>query len=257
VKEFSFRAMTLDKDRPKATRGQKVKAATKFKRPAAAEREYERQLRSVAKQVGHLIKLYQDGARMLPGFDKAIAGYVEALAPWASRVAERMLEAVGRTNYRQWMASSRAIGRELKADVNVMEARLIQQEQVVLIQSLPTEAAARAQKLAFDAAIGGRRIDEIEAEIKRSGEVTAARATLIARTEVAKANSTITETRAKSVGSTQYIWRTAEDAAVRESHAEMEGVVVDWDNPPTLSDGTTTHAGMIYNCRCYAEPIIE
>ena len=95
------------------------------------------------------------------------------------------------------------------------------------------------------------------AEIARSGEVTESRAMLIARTEVARANSMITEARAASVGSTHYIWRTAEDERVRESHAEMEGQVVAWDTPPTLSDGTTTHAGQIYQCRCYAEPIID
>jgi uncharacterized protein with gpF-like domain len=36
----------------------------------------------------------------------------------------------------------------------------------------------------------------------------------------------------------------------------MEGVPVRWDQPPTLSDGTVTHAGQIYNCRCWPEPIL-
>jgi uncharacterized protein with gpF-like domain len=67
----------------------------------------------------------------------------------------------------------------------------------------------------------------------------------------------ITQARASQVDSTHYIWRTAEDESVRESHAEMEGQVVAWNDPPTLSDGTTTHAGQIYNCRCYPEPIIN
>lgn len=247
-----FRALTLDKDRVK-----KAKAGPKFKAPKAAEREYERQLKSVAKQVGHLVKLYQVGATLLPGFDKAMKAYAESLTPWAARVAERMLEAVGRTNYRQWMASSKAIGKELQTDSNVAVGRLLQAEQVTLITSLPLEASERAQKLAFEAATNGTRAAELAKEIERSGEVTKSRAMLIARTETAKANSVITQARSAAVGAKQYIWRTAEDEAVRESHAEMEGMIIDWDDPPTLSDGTTTHAGQIYNCRCYPEPIIE
>ncbi|MNO38273.1 Phage Mu protein F like protein [compost metagenome] len=229
----------------------------KFKTPKSAEAEYNRQLRSVAKQVGHLVKLYQVGATLMPGFDKAMAAYAETLAPWAANVAAKMLLAVSKTNYRHWKAESQKIGRELRDDHNVALGRLLQEEQVVLIKSLPLEAATRAQDLAFQAATGGRRADEVATEIARSGEVAASRATLIARTEVAKANSAITQARSAEVGATHYIWRTAEDEAVRESHAEMEGVVVAWDDPPTLSDGTTTHAGQIYNCRCYAEPIIE
>lgn len=241
----SIRALTLDAGQPK------------FKAPKSAEGEYNRQLRSVAKQVGHLIKLYQAGAALLPGLESALAIYAEALSPWAKNVAARMLDSVSKTNYRHWKAESKKIGKELRADPNIAIARLLQEEQVVLITSLPIEAGRRAQDLAMQAATGGRRADEVAAEIARSGEVTASRATLIARTEVAKANSVITQARSAEIGSNKYIWRTAEDESVRESHAEMEGVVVDWDNPPTLSDGTTTHAGQIYNCRCYPEPIIE
>lgn len=240
-----IRALTLDAKQPK------------FKAPKTAEAEYNRQLRSVAKQIAHIIKLYQTGATLLPGLTPALALYAEQLMPWAARVAERMLESVGRTNSRHWKAEMKQLGKDLRADPNVLVAKGLQAEQVALITSLPLEAGTRAQTLAQQAATGGRRADEIAAEIARSGEVTASRATLIARTEVARANSMITQARAASVGATKYIWRTADDEAVRESHAEMEGVVCDWDDPPTLSDGTTTHAGQIYNCRCYPEPIIE
>jgi len=85
--------------------------------------------------------------------------------------------------------------------------------------------------------------------------VTTSRAMTIARTETAKAASIVTEVRAKEVGATHYIWRTAGDSDVRESHAEMEGEVCEYDNPPIV-DGEPLNPGMIYNCRCYAEPII-
>jgi SPP1 gp7 family putative phage head morphogenesis protein len=237
-----MRALTLD-------------AQGTFAPAKSTEKQYERELKKVAKQVGHIIALYQRGAELLPGLDKALFNYSEALGPWATLVAERMLAAVGRTNYRQWKAKSKTLSRELREDSNVAVARDLTNENVALIKSLPIEAGTRAQTLAMEAVTGGKRADEVAKEIARSGEVTASRATLIARTEVAKANSAITQARAADVGATHYVWRTADDESVRESHAEMEGEVVAFDDPPEL-DGMVGHAGEFPNCRCYPEPII-
>ena len=45
-----------------------------------------------------------------------------------------------------------------------------------------------------------------------------------------------------------YIWHTQGDGKVRESHAERDGKVFSWDNPPEGG-----HPGEGYNCRCWAE----
>ena len=231
-------------------------AKPRFPTPKAYERDYYRQLRKIARAVGQIIELYQDGATLRPGLQEALNRYAQQLGPWAQAVAAIMVGKVDQANARAWKAQSKEIARGLKEAPELPLVKALQAEQVALITSLPIKAGERAQQLALDAAIGGKRADEVAAEIARSGEVTESRAMLIARTEVARANSMITEARAASVGSTHYIWRTAEDERVRESHAEMEGQVVAWDTPPTLSDGTTTHAGQIYRCRCYAEPLL-
>ena len=103
---------------------------------------------------------------------------------------------------------------------------------------------------------GGVRAETVSQEILRSGDVSKSRAILIARTEVARTAFALTRARALHVGSAAYVWRTSRDSDVRKSHREMEGKVIQWDDAPTLSDGTTTHAGCIYNCRCWAEPIL-
>lgn len=231
-------------------------AKPRFPTPKAYERDYYRQLRKIARAVGQIIELYQDGAKLRPGLQEALTRYAEQLQPWAQAVAAIMVGKVDQANARAWKAQSKEIARGLKVAPEMPVVKALQAEQVALITSLPIKAGERAQELALQAAIGGKRADEVAAEIGRSGEVTESRAMLIARTEVAKANSMITEARAASVGSTHYIWRTAEDDDVRESHAEMEGEIVAWDSPPTL-DGMTGHAGNYPNCRCYAEPIIE
>ncbi|MEM7191585.1 MAG: phage minor head protein, partial [Pseudomonadota bacterium] len=46
---------------------------------------------------------------------------------------------------------------------------------------------------------------------------------------------------------THYIWRTRGDAKVRPSHAENDGKIFAWDNPPP-----TGHPGEDYGCRCTA-----
>ncbi len=48
----------------------------------------------------------------------------------------------------------------------------------------------------------------------------------------------------------EYIWRTVGDGRVRSSHAERNGKVFSWEDPP--EDG---HPGEAYNCRCWAEDI--
>jgi SPP1 gp7 family putative phage head morphogenesis protein len=134
--------------------------------------------------------------------------------------------------------------------------KLIQRRQVELIKSLPIEAGLRAQKLSQEAVMGGKRADEVAAELMKSGEVTESRATLIARTEIAKANAALTQARAGYVGATHYIWRTAEDGDVRESHAVMEGKIFRFDDPPYVEGEGNHGPGEFPNCRCFAEPII-
>jgi uncharacterized protein with gpF-like domain len=43
---------------------------------------------------------------------------------------------------------------------------------------------------------------------------------------------------------------------VRESHADMEGQMCDWDDPPEV-DGEKVHPGEAINCRCVAIPVVD
>jgi SPP1 gp7 family putative phage head morphogenesis protein len=94
--------------------------------------------------------------------------------------------------------------------------------------------------------------------VQASGDVSKSRATLIARTEVARCGSILTQARCAHVGCEAYIWRTVEDDDVRHDHAILNGKVIYWNAPPIadLRSGTRAHAGQIWNCRCYPEPII-
>ena len=126
--------------------------------------------------------------------------------------------------------------------------------------SLPLDAAQRVHELTTGALYEGARANEIAAEIMKTGEVTRSRANLIARTEVGRSATTLTQARAESVGSVGYIWRTARDYDVRQRHKELEGTFHAWNDPPVATDPgqrpIRAHAGSIFNCRCYAEPVL-
>ncbi|MDJ0628920.1 MAG: phage minor head protein [Rhodobacter sp.] len=60
----------------------------------------------------------------------------------------------------------------------------------------------------------------------------------------------INQLRQEDLGIERYIWRSRDDAKVRDSHAEYDDRVFRWDDPPAGG-----HPGEAHNCRCHAEPI--
>lgn len=218
-------------------------------------------MRKVAHQVGVLINGFPPGdPAVVPTMTDVLRRYAEALTPWAEATATRMLADVNRRDEQAWMEQARELSRGLAAEIRTAPTgelmRALLADQVTLIKSLPLDAAQRVHDLTIAGLENSTRAKEIEKEIARSGQVSANRAKLIARTEVARTASVLTQARAEHIGSEGYIWRTSNDSDVRHSHKEMNGRYVRWDTPPRLSDGTVTHAGQIYNCRCYPEPVI-
>lgn len=195
----------------------------------------------------------------LPTIEQVLRAYAEALTPWATATAQTMLREVNRRDEAAWAENSRELSRALRTEIRTtptgaaMQALLA--EQVTLIKSIPLDAAQRVHRLTLEGIENSTRASVISKEIQRSGAVAESRADLIARTEVARTASTLTQARAEHVGSEGYIWRTSGDSDVRESHRDMNGKYVRWDSPPTL-DKMTGHAGQFPNCRCYPEPVI-
>jgi len=53
-------------------------------------------------------------------------------------------------------------------------------------------------------------------------------------------------------GVAEYIWRSSDDERVRSSHQEYDDRRFLWGQPPVGG-----HPGEAYNCRCFAEPVLE
>lgn len=200
---------------------------------------------------------------MVPSMMQLLRAYADALKPWATHTAHRMLTEVDARDRDSWRSLGNAISAQLRHDImhaptGVAMRRLLH-GQVDLITSLPTEAAKRVHELTLKGLENSSRAASFVDEIRRSGEVTQSRAVLIARTEVARTASVLTQTRAMAAGSTHYSWETSEDGDVRPGHQAMQGQVCEWANPPAVMENGKImhfHPGTIWNCRCWPRPII-
>lgn len=236
-------------------------------RARKAEAAYAKALRSVARHIGEIVGHFaaEEQQTILSAM---LAKYAEVLRPWAHVTSRRMLADVARRDETEWHRIGQTMSRALREEVQRAPTgelfKMLQAEQVDLITSMPIEAAKRVHQWTMKGLEGAVRADEVTMQIMRTGEVTKNRAKLIARTEVARAASNLMQARATYVGSEGYIWRTAEDRYVRNvdgnpvgSHRKLNGKYIRWDAPPVAStDGSRAHAGQIYNCRCYPEPVI-
>lgn len=146
-----------------------------------------------------------------------------------------------------------------------------------IIKTLPLEIAEDVNRYVAAESLKGRRASDISKEIQEKfPKQTKARADLIARTEVSKTQSALTESRCKQFNIKWYVWRSVGgargDGRTRDSHKKMADIIVNWNEPPAPEDLFPTigktgrryhntlgyyHAGCCPNCRCYSEPIIE
>jgi SPP1 gp7 family putative phage head morphogenesis protein len=220
----------------------------------------------IVKAIDSIVKGYMHATDVITAMDSmhiraALDKYADLIQPWARSVARYIITDIARRNEKQWFENSKEMGRALRAELQQaptgMLLSALQADQVELITSLPKTAANRVHALTEQALIDSRRASDITKDILKTGHVTEARARLIARTEVSRAQCNLTQARAMYAGSPGYIWRTSKDGDVRDTHVAMEGVYVPWDTPPKTDKSVDPyHAGCGPNCRCWAEPVL-
>jgi SPP1 gp7 family putative phage head morphogenesis protein len=123
---------------------------------------------------------------------------------------------------------------------------------VVLIRSVPQQYFDRIAQDVYDNITQAQRwetlADKLQDTLDYDAEITRSRANLIARDQTSKMNGAFVQDRQKSAGITHYMWQTAGDERVRPTHADNDGRVFAWDEPPEV----TGHPGHDVNCRCVA-----
>lgn len=235
--------LTLDRKRRNPVKTQRI------------EQRYALQLRKVAEQVGSIISPFTPGdMSAVPAIEQLLKAYSDMLKGWATQTASNMLMDVALRDEQAWQTMAKELSAGLRQEIRnaptgkVMKALLA--EQVALIQSIPLEAAQRVHRLTLEGLENSTRFQEIAKEIRNSTQVAESRSILIARTEVSRTATTLTQARAEHIGSEGYFWETAGDQTTRKSHKAMQGKFVKWSDPPTLDD-LTGHAGCLPNCRCW------
>lgn len=176
----------------------------------------------------------------------------------AKIVANSFTEDMNQTNKKRfYKAMEGAVGIDLN---NILQSEGLEdimyattRENVALIKTIPEEYFKRIETIVFTGTTQGRRATSMIQEIQKVGKVTENRARLIARDQSSKLNSALNQQRSQNLGVEEYVWRTAGDERVRDSHKTKNGKVFRWDNPPK----DTGHPGQDIQCRCVAQPIIK
>lgn len=117
---------------------------------------------------------------------------------------------------------------------------------VQLIKSIRSQYLDKVQNAVTQALVSGSLNKDLTAQIKALGQTTEKRAAFIARDQSSKLNSALTQARHEDLGVKKYMWSTAGDERVRDSHAEKDGQIFEYANPPA----DTGHPGHDVNCRC-------
>lgn len=218
-----------------------------------AEIQYGRDLRGVAREIARLVSMLEEGERP-ETLIRALELYAQTIRPWARASAARMLADVSRRDEAMWNLFARSMSRSLREELAHMPIgqlfRDLQAAQVTLITSLPLKAAQQVHEMVTEARVStAERAGTLANRIGSLGDITAARAMLIARTEVARAASNIVEARSTFVGSEGYIWHTVGDVDVRDIHKKLNNTYHKWSDPPVAGEkGEKAHPGTIYNC---------
>lgn len=234
------------------------------------ENEYSDMLNSVVDEIEGILTNY-DYTDPMASLDllQALQDYSNRLFDWAVDNVVKIVYSLNEDDVRQWKMQSSLMSMGLRTEIeNVPIEPLINQymsENVGLIQSIPLTAAQKVQQLVLENLKTGQyRAESLAEQIMKIGSVTRSRANLIARTEIAKISTGLTQARSEELQIGYYVWRTSGDARVRNSHSIMNRVIVGWADPAAPEELAREkksyghyHPGQIFNCRCYAQPMIR
>ncbi len=253
------------------------KVPPKWLYPTAIEREYHRELLSLVRELDELIKLFLlpeipsmidevEGKMPNERFDDYLSKlnslilYIrKAINP---RVDRNILQAVSigeqinRFNKNQFgkiTQSSFGIDIFINEPWLTDQLKLFSTQNATLIRSLPSQELDRVAGTVERGLQQGLTYKDISKEIKKSFGITQRRATLIARDQTKKLNSSLTQLRQEELGVEEYIWQTSGDERVRETHRQNDGKIFRWDKPSKV----TGHPGHDINCRCIARPVLD
>lgn len=157
-------------------------------------------------------------------------------------------------------ANTREIVRlPIDGPASTMPLDQFRQENLSLIRTLDQDTVDRFRSILEEADRSAMRVEDLRGRLVEELGVSKRHADLLARDQVLKFNAQLTESRQTAAGVTHYEWSTSGDERVRPAHAELDGTIQSWADPPVVDekDDRRAHPGEDYQCRCVAIPILD
>lgn len=140
-------------------------------------------------------------------------------------------------------------------------------ENVLKIQSIPTETMGEMQRIIQDGFTHGQTIRDITKAIQVEYNLKKSKAASLARDQIGTLNAQITRIQQEDAGCSQYRWSDSHDSRVRDCHKELNGKIFAWNDPPEMwyetksrgrvYTGRHCHPGEDFCCRCCAIPVFN
>lgn len=191
----------------------------------------------------------------------------ETQKEFTKQVSKQLTQAMTSLNKKEWKkeydkAKKKKIGLEPFWKLEKEITKKLYQRNLRFITSIPQDILKvnkykYVKKIKKQVLQGDLGRSELEKFLKN---LRAKRSKLIARTETARAQTAVIETRTRELGGNYYIWLSANDQRTRLSHRKMKNVIVEWsddENEKPFLDNMYGNAGEFPNCRCSPEPIFS
>ena len=132
-------------------------------------------------------------------------------------------------------------------------------ENVALIKSIPQQYLQRIEGAVYRSITHPDGRDYLIKEIKRTNQVTAKRATMIAGDQTRKVNAALTAGRMQKVGVKKFEWIHVASSHPRELHVKLNGKVCKWDDPPVIQRNPEIrgYPAQLPNCKCQCVPVFD
>jgi SPP1 gp7 family putative phage head morphogenesis protein len=242
----------------------------KWQLPRRIERTYDLAIKSLIDKIFSQFDLFNPYS-----YIERIEQFVESKTFYevVNHIASNMVTSVYKHNARTWREAAtrgtrardihEALQKQMQGTIGDKVYSLVDYN-AYLIKSTPLNISKQITKYVMEQQQRGRRSEDIADDLyRRLPGLKRSRVNLIARTETSKASSALTRAQSHDLGIQWFEWITSKDARVRESHKNLDHVLMSYyDLPsPELLVGEKNVGkygpGDIYNCRCFAAPVVN
>lgn len=201
-----------------------------------------RSLSSAAVIEGELMRLDRDAGRLLQAMNPDIERWVDQYEAYQRNRWAAQVQASARIDIAPFMSAD---------DVRpVLEAAT--RRSAGLIKGLSDEMEKKISTAVWDAYADGKGVSALARDLREAVDFAPSRARLIARDQTGTLSAEINRVRHEQADIERFEWSASMDDRTREDHADLNGKVFEYANPP--SEGLP---GFPINCRCVARPVLE